>query len=392
MTTLESIKMRLMGEKMKVSILGKWPDDLDGGVAVHTVNLVESMSKLKEIDLHFISFGDKSKTIKMNNTEIILLKSRWIYYIIPILPILKLNAEIKKINPDILQIQGTHISPYLIYTLFSFREFKKIVNVYGLMFMELSFNKGSLFNKLHYYTSVYIENYVLSHFSNIIVESNYIKRIIDKKTSSKVHVVPDGIETEKIKINNNTNANNAVGDELDIFLISRLVELKGIDILIESVSILKNKFPEIKVGIAGTGPCLNQLKKLTKELELENNIHFLGFILEEEKYRYYRSSKIVVVPSRWDCSPISIFEGLGAGKPVVASNNTNSEILEDCINGFIFESENIQDLAIKIEFLLKNHQLREKMSEEAFKKAKQYSWNNIAKKYLEVYKETMEIG
>jgi hypothetical protein len=70
MTTLESIKMRLMGEKMKVSILGKWPDNLDGGVAVHTVNLIESMSKLEEIDLHFVSFGDKSKTIKMNNTKL----------------------------------------------------------------------------------------------------------------------------------------------------------------------------------------------------------------------------------------------------------------------------------------------------------------------------------
>lgn len=377
---------------MKVSILGKWPDNLDGGVAVHTVNLIESMSKLEEIDLHFVSFGDKSKTIKMNNTKIVLLKSRWIYYVFPILPILKLKSEIKKINPDILQLQGTHISPYLIYTLFSFSEFKKIINVYGLMFMELSFNEGNLFNKLHYYASIYIENYVLSHFSNIIVESDYIKRIIDKKTSSRIHVVPDGIETEKIEITSNTDANIGVEKELDIFLISRLVELKGIDILVESVSILKNKFPEIKVGIAGTGPCLNQLKKLTKELKLENNIFFLGFISEEEKYRYYKSSKIVVVPSRWDCSPISIFEGLGAGKPVVASNNTNSEILEDYINGLIFESENIQDLAVKIEFLLENHQLREKMGEDAFKKAKQYSWNNIAKKYLEVYKETMKIG
>ncbi|MGZ7108973.1 MAG: glycosyltransferase family 4 protein [Methanobacterium sp.] len=377
---------------MKVSILGKWPDNLDGGVAVHTVNLIESLSKLEGIEFHFVSFGDESKTIKMDNTSIILLKSRWIYYVCPILAILKLNAEIKKINPDILQLQGTNISPYLIYTLFSFNEFKKIINVYGLMFMELTFNKGNLLNKLHYYTSIYLENYVLSNFSNIIVESSYIKKIIDEKTTSRVHVVPDGIEIEKTKVINNIDTNNTMENEIDIFLISRLVELKGIDILIEAVSFLKNKFSNLKVCIAGTGPSLNQLKNLTKELGLEDNVSFFGFVSEQEKYQYYKSSKIVVVPSRWDCSPIGIFEGLGAGKPVIASNNTNSEILEDGINGLIFESENIQDLVSKIELLLEDHELREKMGEEALKKAKHYSWNNIAKKYQEVYNETMKIG
>lgn len=376
---------------MKVSILGKWPDNLDGGVAVHTVNLINSLSELEGIDIRFISFGKESKTIKLNNTQIILLKSRWIYYIFPFLPILKLNTEIKKINPDILQLQGTNISPYLLYSLFSFSEFEKIINVYGLMFMELAFNEG-LFSKLHYYISIYLENYVLSNFSNIIVESSYIKRIINKKTSSTVHVVPDGIEIEKIKVINNIDTNNTMENEFDIFLISRLVELKGVDILIEAVSLLKNKFSKLKVGIAGTGPCLNQLKELTKELSLENNISFLGFISDEEKYQCYVSSKMVVVPSRWDCSPIGIFEGLGAGKPVIASSNTNSEILKDGINGLIFESENSNDLALKIELLLENVQLRDKMSKNAFKSAKEYSWINIAKKYQDVYQETMKIG
>ena len=44
--------------------MGKWPDEIYGGVAVHTVNLIENLSKLDGIDLYFISFVNESKTFK----------------------------------------------------------------------------------------------------------------------------------------------------------------------------------------------------------------------------------------------------------------------------------------------------------------------------------------
>jgi len=366
---------------MKVVIMGKWPDEIYGGVAVHTVNLIENLSKLDGIDLYFISFVNESKTFKMNNARIIFIKSRRIYYFLPVLSLLKLRAEIIKIKPDILQVQGTYIITYLVYALFSFNGVKKIINIYGLMFMESKFIKEDLLNEFHKYILIYFEKYALSRFSNIIVESKYIKKIIQKMTNSNVYIVPDGIDIEKVQVNRSNEKKS------DIFLISRLVELKGIDLLIEAVFIVKNKYPKIKVFIAGNGVSINQLKKLTINLKLESNISFLGVISDEEKYQYYKSSKIVVVPSRWDCSPISIFEGLGVGKPVIASSNTNSEILEDGVNGYIFESDNVQDLACKIEILLDNKKLRKEMEVSALKKAVQYSWENIAMKYYDVYRE-----
>lgn len=369
---------------MKIAILGKWPDDLDGGVAVHTVNLIKNLSKLDKTEVYFISFANESKIIKMNNAKVILIKSPRAYHFIPFLPLLKLKFVIKKINPDIVQVQGTNISPYLIYSLFSFNN-NKIMNVYGLKFNEVNFNENTSFSILNRIIAPFIEKYALSRFSNIIVESNYIKKIINKFTRSNVYVIPDGIELE-------TMVEAEPKEEIDIFLASRLVELKGIDLLIEAVSILKKKYPEIKIYIAGMGPNFNKLKELTKRLKLENNIKFLGFISDDEKYSYYKSSKVVVVPSRWDCSPISIFEGIGAGKPVIASSNTNSEILENGVNGLIFKSEYVQDLANKLEILLEDNKLRKKMEEAALKKAYEYSWDKIAEKYQQVYGEVMKNG
>ena len=176
----------------------------------------------------------------------------------------------------------------------------------------------------------------------------------------------------------------------DIFIVVNLEKIKGVDILIKALPKVTKSIPNLSVRIAGSGPRENELKLLTKKLNLEAHVKFLGFISEEDKYQYYKACKIVVVPSRWDCQPFAPLDAAASGKPVVASCIGGiQDTVEDGKTGFLFEPENIEDLADKIVTLLKDEKLREEMGKAAKEKAKQYDWEKIAERTTEVYKEVI---
>lgn len=372
------------GNLLKALIMGKWPvKGVYGGVAVHTLNLITAMSKLDDLNLYFISFGKESKSITLNNARIILIKTHFIYYVLPFLPLLILKSKINLLKPDIIQIQGSNLSPYLIYGLLSLKR-KLVLNIYGIMFMETYFEDNTIINGFLRYVQISFEKYAISKISEIIVESQFIKNIISKKTKSKIHVISDGVNIAEIQ------SSKMINSRSDIFLAARLVKLKGIDILIKSLPKVKEDFPNLKVFIAGEGPQKNDLILLAEKLGLNDNVIFLGYISEKEKFDYYKSSKIVIVPSRWDCSPIGIYEAMGAGKAVIASDNTNSDILENGKTGLIFESENFDSLADRIILLLKDKVFREEISKSAENIAKNYDWSNIARSYFKVYQKIID--
>ncbi len=82
-----------------------------------------------------------------------------------------------------------------------------------------------------------------------------------------------------IKINKNQKINKRGNQFL---FVGRLSKEKGIDILIKAVKLVKEKFPDIEVKIIGDGPERENLKNLTKILNIDNNIKFLGRIPKEE--------------------------------------------------------------------------------------------------------------
>ena len=370
---------------MKVVIVTKYPlKEISDGPAVYRDRFIYYISQMEDIELHIVTFGDENTEFKKGNLNIHKVKRIKAFYIPFFAPIalLVIRRKIKEINPDIVHALGT-FTPWSTVAMYVRNKYPTIVTLFGisskksLRYMpEVSYFR-SLFSILH-------QKYILSKIPYIIVESSSIKNIIRKLTKSKIYIVPDGIEFEKIQAIQPQLSKNP-----DIIFIGRLVKLKGVDMLIKAIPRLIEVFSNLRVIIAGSGPQENELKDLVKELKLEEYVEFLGFIAEEEKFRWYKGCKIVVVPSRWDCSPITIYEAMACGKPVVASNVTNSEILENEKTGFLFEPENIDELAEKIIILLKDEKLRKKMEKEAKEKAKQCDWSKIVERTVEIYKEVI---
>lgn len=371
--------------KLIVLMLGNFPlEDLKGGVAVHTKQLVKSMGKIEDerIEFHVISFGKRSQIFQEGKVQIKIIKSHKIFYICPFLAILKLEREVKKIDPRIIHVQGSNLSPYLLYSLLFRSNSKKIITVHGLVQVESRYNKHYKLSIWKYFCTL-VEKYAINNISEIIVCSPQMENLLRSMTNSDIHVIPNGIDTKHL----NTFEINSSITRPSIFFIGMLRQVKGIEVLLNAMPAILKKIPNAQLYIAGTGPQECELKRLTEKLNVINNVTFLGFISEDQKYSLYKSTYISVFPSLYEPFGIVLLEAMACGKAIVASNVGGIPyIVDDEKTGLLFEPGNSQELAQKIILLLEDEDLREKLGKNGLRKARQFEWENIAIRTFDLYK------
>lgn len=384
------MKMLQEVEVMKVAMLCDYSLNYVGsGSYVHNYMLAYHLSHTKGIELHIIMIGDENKQFKKNNLTIHMIKIRKLVSSPFLTPMLLQNMKRKviEINPDV--VHGISTSYIYSPVIASLRDkYPTVLTVYGIAAIERKYNRAEYKRARQFiadFVSIINERYVLSKIPNIIIITPALKNLISKWTKSEIYSIQDGIEFDKIQ-----GFQPHKSEKPDILFLSSLEKLKGVDILIKAIPIVLNSVPDLSVYIAGMGPQEDELKRLVKELNLEVHVKFLGFIAdEEEKYGYYKACKVVVAPSRWDCQPYAVTEGAACGKPIIASDKSNPALLDDGKAGFIFQSENAEDLANKIIKLLKDDKLRGEMGKAALEKARECDWSRIADRHVEIYKEVI---
>jgi len=173
----------------------------------------------------------------------------------------------------------------------------------------------------------------------------------------------------------------------DVLFVGRLTEAKGVDILIKAIKILKEKYQkEIKAAIVGKGYLEEELKELVMELGIEKEVEFLGVRRDIEKLM--KSTKLFVLPSRWEGLPLTILEAMSSGAGIIATKVGGiPEVIQNGKEGILISPEDPEALAKGITELLKNRELRIKLGINAYKKVKeQYSIEVYTKNILELYK------
>lgn len=140
-------------------------------------------------------------------------------------------------------------------------------------------------------------------------------------------------------------------------------------------------YSNIKLFIAGNGPELNNLTNLVKENGLENNVEFLGYTLELNKY--YNIADCLVACSFREGLPLNVIEAMLCGNAVVASNNRgHRELVEDGVNGFIVEARDFDSFADKIIKVLDNTSVYTKS---ALEKADFFTDKNVVEELSKIY-------
>ena len=133
----------------------------------------------------------------------------------------------------------------------------------------------------------------------------------------------------------------------------------------------------LKLYIAGDGPEKNEIERIIKEKDLQNNIKLLGFLKQEEVKKYISEASFVVIPSIWyENCPYSILETQAIGKPVIGANIAGiPELVKDKENGLIYDYDNVDELEKSMKLLFEN----EKLANEYGENAKKYAKNNYDK-------------
>jgi len=236
----------------------------------------------------------------------------------------------------------------------------------------------------------FLERFILSrNWGLFLANSNFtFKNMLSYGIEeNKLKLIYCGVDVEKCK-----NLHIKKDKEPTICCVSRLVKYKKIDILIKAVSYLRRKIQNIRCNIIGTGPELKKLRKLVKEVNLENNVKFLGFIEKhEDVLKIIKKSWIFCFPSVVEGFGIVVIEAMACSTPYVCSNIlVLREVTANGTGGMLFEKESSYDLARKALLLLKDDRLYDKCIRDGLKLVQRYDWKHIAQKTEMLYEEAID--
>jgi glycosyltransferase involved in cell wall biosynthesis len=156
-------------------------------------------------------------------------------------------------------------------------------------------------------------------------------------------------------------------------------------LILDAISEIAKTYKSIELLVIGDGRYRYLLEEKAKQLKLQNNVRFLGRITKNELKSYYESSCLFVYCSFLDACPTVIMEAQACGTPVLTTSGSGAvELLQPNATGIICDASR-EELTKNILYLIKNPDLREKMSENARIYAKDtFVWSITAQNINEI--------
>lgn len=223
-------------------------------------------------------------------------------------------------------------------------------------------NKGSFSFSLLNCVEMYSHSLLGIYERNIdvfIAPSNFLRhKVIEFGISGgKIFHIPTFVDSREYSPLYN-------GDNYFVYF-GKVSREKGLLTLVQAMKEIKTS----KLLIIGEG----ELKKDLEKYILQENIagiKFLGHIKGERLKTTIRNSQLAILPSEWyENCPASILEAFALGKPVIGSDIGGiPELIEDGVDGLLFEPGNAEELSEKIAYLISRPQLGEQMGKNARKK------------------------
>ena len=246
-----------------------------------------------------------------------------------------------------------------------------IISDQGGLFTHPDYTNGGFITKLLYFFQKPLINYIINNSTKIIVANEYEKKIFSKfNASKKCHIIKNGINLHKMddgQINFKEKYN--ITEKYFLFL-GRFNKVKGIDTLLESINIIQHNelMKNTKLVLMGVDFGFeNEMEKIISDLRLNDKILIIKNPKREEVVSAYKQCEFLILPSRWELSPLTPLDGFAFKKTVISttahgipytiSNNENS---------LLVEPENPTQLADAILKLLNDDLLLKKLGNSGF--------------------------
>ena len=286
------------------------------------------------------------------------IKNRLInYFRIIQISIFTTHKIIKKENIDIVCFQDPVSSFFSILFLKVRRaEVKIVVETHGDFIETLSLEKNlvlpSLYKKLFYIMAKYSIGK-----SNIIraVSSSTEQQVLDIDSSKSVVRFPAWIDFKDFQ---NIEPEPLSKDKFNILFIGSVTDRKKPHMIIEAIQRIYDKSYHLSiVGPAPNEKYFKELKDLIDKSDLQNQVSLIGPVDRESVKDYYSTSNLMILPSISEGLARVIFESQVAMCPVLVTDAPGmSDIVIDGQTGYVFESNNLDSLSLKIEYIKNNYE------------------------------------
>lgn len=221
--------------------------------------------------------------------------------------------------------------------------------------------------------------------------------------SDKIRVCWNGVDPDKYDPNkvsdeekNQLRKRYGINDNENILLfIGRLVTIKGVNNLVKAMPFILEEFPNLKLIILGIGDLEWELKALTKELGIQNNVIFrTEFIDEKERIIHYAASDCIVLPSSYEPFGIVCTEAMSMAKPTVVGAKGTNGFREQIVPngdrkcGIHINPHDPNDIAWGVKEILRLEDKGGWMGKNARERViETFNWESAAKRTLDIYKE-----
>jgi glycosyltransferase involved in cell wall biosynthesis len=261
-------------------------------------------------------------------------------------------------NSDLIFINGGIALKICLAALVLRKKYLPIYITYNTYISEnQSFTAKMALRLRKYLANKAIVNITLSQYTKELLQS------LSPNHAVEILLNPIDGELERIAEQKKGLSDNKI---FDVLFAGRMIEGKGIFILIDAISKLKSLL-NLKIAFAGEGEDKEALLAYAKEQQVE--ISYLGRLNNEQIIEAYLQSKVLIVPSSThkEGNPLVIAEAISLGLPIIASDQPPMiEAVGDA--GYIFSSGNADDLAQKIKQLFNGNNLQVKTSKTHIRK------------------------
>lgn len=248
----------------------------------------------------------------------------------------------------------------------------------------------------HFFKGAPIKNWIIfypiekfcSRYTDCLITINKedYKRAKNFKAKEVKYVPGIGVDTKKIKdIKKNRKILNEfnIKDEVVLVSVGELSNRKNHKVILKALEKVKGNFKYI---ICGQGAKKEELIKLSKELNLQEKVEFLGY--RQDVKEILKASDIFCFPSKQEGLPVALMEAMASGLPVICSDiRGNKDLIENKKGGYLLKSYDMDEYSIKIQELIENKVLREEMGNFNLEKIKNFDRKKVNTIMEEIYNE-----
>lgn len=377
---------------MRVALVGPFPLHLgvpSGGVESAVSNLIDGLMSFEDMEIHAVTCSNvlrKYVHLEHNGVTYHYLPSlgRLETLSLYVLDCRSVHRALREIDPDVVHAQDSLKYGYICLK----TGYPMVMSIHCILWEECKYYSTTIDRLRGIVTSLLVQRHCVKNARYLIQQTKYPEQYLGHLTKGRIYSIANPVAEKFFDV-------GSEGEEGRLLYVGWVTPLKRLLDLIQALSKVRNRFPNVSLQVAGGTPDQEYLR-LTREWitthNLEDNIKFLGSLTQAELLEEYKKCALLALPSGEENSPMVIAEAMAVGKPVVATRVGGVPYLvDDGQTGFVVNVGDIDALASRILTILSDDELRSKMGKRAKEKANlSFRSRVVAAKVRRVYCEAIE--